>query len=154
MTTAADQLIGLLDPSRDYGKISFATVLKKVDEGKLLLRKGHLRPVIVDAKTMLPVKGSGRYPLKEDPHRVNMAMFQAQSVDDIEDFYSHVWTSIAKGDVRAMKLWAEINGLVGNSRDPRAGEMNSALAKLIEAAAGSIPTSVSPTYIDVKVSDV
>jgi hypothetical protein len=62
--------------------------------------------------------------------------------------------SINKLDVRAMKLWAEINGLVGNSRDPRAVEMDSALAKLIERAAESIPVAVSQEFIDVKSSNV
>ena len=154
MTADTTALMEKLDPARNYGDRSFTTVKKQIKSGALILSEGHMLPQIKDSATGRIVKGSGQKPLAGDTQRATMAVFQSRSLDDIDDFYGYVWDGIKKLDVRAMKLWAEINGLVGNSRDPRAGEMNSALAKLIEAAAGSIPTSVSPTYVDVKASDV
>ena len=154
MNAATKTLLAKLDPARNYGDRSFATVKREVKAGTLSLTKGANLPQIRDVATGLTVTGTGANITDADPRRVTMAMFQSRSTDDIDWFYDKVRESINKLDVRAMKLWAEINGLVGNSRDPRAVEMDSALANLIERAAKSIPVAVSQEFIDVKSSDV
>lgn len=148
----APDLLSQLDPMRSYGDRPFAAVVKAVNEGKLLLSEGQKLPVIVDAVTGRLVAGTGIRPMVGDPQRWSKTEFVRRAVDDMDEAYSELREAMKKLDMKAHKLFWD--ALIGPGREQRGSEMNSALAKLIEKAAESIPAVVAETFIEGEARDL
>ena len=128
-----DDLLGLLDPDRNYGPRTYMKVLKEIDAGLLRLLPGNSLPMIFDTQTSKPVKGTGQPPRPdgETVQQFSRRWFMRHFVDDLPEFYQAAKTAAIKGDVRALKLVLELG--LGKPDVAHTPGDDSMLERLVEA---------------------
>ena len=79
-------LISELDPDRDYGDRSYEEVVDDVKSSRLAIEPGQRLPVLRDATTRRPVKGTGQPLQNESPHEFSRKRVREWMADNLEDF--------------------------------------------------------------------
>jgi hypothetical protein len=106
----SEELIGSLDPRRDYGDRTYEEVVAHVRAGQLRLEPGRSTlPVIRDPATNRPVKGTGQPPVPDDAEfpRWGRRRFNERAAADFDAVYEALVQAATRGDVRAQKLFVE-----------------------------------------------
>lgn len=111
MVTQED-LMGQLDPERDYGPRTYEQVLEEVRSGKLeLLENPRGLPMIRDTESFTFVSGTGRQRITQ-PYESRILAgnsrqdFMKLAVKDFPRVYRALVTlAVEKENVRALKLW-------------------------------------------------
>jgi hypothetical protein len=147
----SEELIGSLDPRRDYGERSYDEVVAEVRAGRLRLEAGRSSlPVIRDPATNRPVKGPGQPRLPDDQElaRGGRRRFNERAAADFDAVYDALLEAAKRGDVRAQKLFVETflgrprEALVAN--DDRTVELLLALARRTETSTIVLEARPSP----------
>ena len=126
------ELINLLDPGRDYGERTYEAVVAGVKDGSVLIHPGQRLPVLRDARTGRPVKGTGQPPQDEVTAQQRfLSRMRTLALDDVDDLYAEM-RAFAKstGDPRHYKNILDLFGKVGEVRG--GDEIGKALQMLIE----------------------
>jgi len=133
-----DELIELLDPTRDYGGYSHETLIEAIRAGEVVIKPPAYKntPILRKQKNHALIKGSGRvttlesYTSKNPP--ATKARFMARAVEDFDSVYESMIESANKGDVRAQKLFMEM--FVGRPKEATEALQKNMMDKLFEAA--------------------
>ena len=132
-----DELIELLDPTRDYGGYSHETLIEAIRAGEVVIKPPAYKntPILRKQKNHTLIKGSGRVTTVESYTKnppATKARFMARAVDDFDSVYESMIESANKGDVRAQKLFMEM--FVGRLKKATEALQKNMMDKLFEAA--------------------
>lgn len=133
------ELVMKLDPYRDYGMpgveepLTYDQVVKGIYEGRFLIAEGTNLPVIRDAATNWPLRGSGMViKTSSGPQQAALAEFRRMALDDVDFAYRNLISGMRRGDPRYDKIFWE--NLVGKMGENRGGDaVAEAFKALIEA---------------------
>lgn len=129
----SEELIGQLDPKRDYGRLSYDVVVDRIRSGRFLIQQGETLPVIRHALTGEVVKGSGVPGLRMPA----ASALRREMRDQLAQQTQLRWPRIMKalldqaegGSVKALQLLIET--VIGRPDINRSDEASTALRELL-----------------------
>lgn len=127
------KFIEKLDPSRDYGELSFDDVVRGIRTGAITASEGNHLPQLKDSTTGRAIKGTGAPPQGAAPiQQIAINDFRKMAFDDLEFAYGTLINGMRKGDPRYDKIFWEL--LVGKQGELRGGGMITEALKVVMEA--------------------